>query len=37
MVTATCFLGCLLKRDNQDRVGVACIGLVGVAFTTSSS
>ena len=25
MVTATCCSGCLLKRDNQDRVGVALI------------
>ena len=37
MVTATCCSGCLLKSDNQDRVGVACGGLVGVAFITSSS
>ena len=37
MVTATCFSGCLLKRDNQDRVGVACGGFVGVAFRVSSS
>ena len=35
MVTATCFSGCLLKRDNQDRV--TCGVLVGVVFITSSS
>ena len=37
MVTTTCFSGCLLKCDNQDQVDVACGGLVGVAFITSSS
>ena len=37
MVTATCFSDCLLKHDNQDRVDVACVGLLGVAFITSSS
>ena len=32
MATATCFSGCFLKRDNQNRVGVVFGGLVGVAF-----
>ena len=37
MVTATRFSRCLLKRDNQDRVGVACGGVVSGALITRSS